>query len=305
MIVRPRLHWLRMLFVLRGSVLPRIMPQLLFTTALAAVVVWGEGRIGPWKLGLTAAPFTLLGVALAIFLGFRNNASYERFWEARKIWGALLNDSRTLARQVCTLTTCGPDERRRLVYLLIAFVHALRHQLRGLTAVEELAALLSPEALERVRRARFKPAVLLVLLSEELAAARRAGRVEPILAASFEPAIGGLSHVIGGCERIANTPIPFTYSVIIHRIIYLYCFLLPFGLVDTVGMFTPLVVAFVAYTFFALEALSDEIEEPFGTAPNDLALDAMARMIETTLRETLDEPELSAPLLPDAQCVLR
>jgi putative membrane protein len=160
-------------------------------------------------------------------------------------------------------------------------------------------------AAERVARARFKPAVILVLFSEELAALRRAGQVEPILAAAFEPGLAGLSDVLGGCERIAGTPFPFTYSVIVHRIVYVYCFLLPFGLVDTVGVLTPLVVGFVAYTFFALEAVSDELADPFGTLPNHLALDAMSRTIEATLRETLGETDLPEPMAPDENFQLR
>ena len=287
-----------MLFVWRGSVLPRIMPQLLWTTALAVLVTWTHGQLIGYKFNLTAIPFTLLGVALAVFLGFRNNASYDRYWEARKLWGALLNDSRSLARQVVCLTECPPDERRRLVYALGAFAHALRHQLRGSDGRADMARLLAPEAANRVCAARHPAAVALALLGEQLAEARRGGRVEPILAAAMEPNLSGLSHVLGGCERIANTPLPFTYAVIIHRIVYLYCFLLPFGLVDSVGTLTPVIVAFVAYCFFALEALSDEIEEPFGTMPNDLALAAMATHIESTLRETLGEVQLPEPPAP-------
>lgn len=305
MIVRPHLHWLRMLFVWRGSVLRRILPQLALIALLSTAVVWTHGTIGGWKLILTATPFTLFGVALAIFLGFRNNASYERFWEARKLWGSLVNDSRSAARQVMSLTDAAPEEKRRLVHLLIAQAHALRHQLRNTDGWAELAPLIDPAHHARVRAARFRPAVLLLLFSEELARLRRAGRVEPILATAFEPTLGGISHVIGGCERIANTPIPFTYSVIIHRVVYLYCLMLPFGLVDTVGMLTPLVVTYVTYTFIALETLSDEIEEPFGTSPNDLALEAISRSIEITLRETLGESDLPAACQPDEQCVLR
>lgn len=305
MIVRPRLHWLRMLFAWRGSVIRRILPQLGLIALWSTAVVWTHGYIGGWKLILTATPFTLFGVALAIFLGFRNNASYERFWEARKLWGALINDCRSAARQVQTLTTASPEEKRRLVYLLIAMVHALRHQLRHTDGWDELTPFIESVEHARVRAARFRPAVLLLLFSEELARLRRAGHVEPILAASIEPTLGGISHIIGGCERIANTPIPFTYSVIIHRVVYLYCLMLPFGLVDTVGLLTPLVVTYVTYTFIALETLSDEIEEPFGTSPNDLALDAMSHTIEITLRESLGERDLPEPLQPDAHCVLR
>jgi putative membrane protein len=288
-----------MLLVWRGSIMVRILPQLAVTVgcALAVTVVFAQGG---WRPGLNMLPFSLLGVALAIFLGFRNNASYERFWEARKAWGSLLIDTRSLARQVCTLTSCDEAERRRLVYLLIAFVHALRHQLRGTEAAASLEPLLANGTVKRrVLAARFKPAVLLVAFSEDLAAARRAGKVEPILAAAFEPGLSALSNVLGACERIANTPIPFTYSVIIHRVIYLFALLLPFGLVETVGAWTPVIVGFASYMFFALEALSDEIEEPFGLMPNDLALDAMAGGIEASLRETLGE----FPLPPAAEPV--
>ncbi len=89
MIVRPRLQWLRMLFVVRGSLLPRILPQLAFTTVLACLVVKFHGELLDWKVTLTTVPFSLMGVALAIFLGFSNNASYDRYWEARKLWGRL------------------------------------------------------------------------------------------------------------------------------------------------------------------------------------------------------------------------
>lgn len=279
-----------MLFVWRGSVLNRIVPQMVFTAALATVVTATHGLIGGWKLALNPTPFLLLGVSLAIFLGFRNSTSYDRFWEARRLWGALLNDSRSVARQVMTLTSCPPERRQKLVYLLIAFTHALRHQLRGTDASADLTRLLPTAEATRLTACRFKPAMALVLFSETLTAARRDGEIDPILTTSVEPGLSGLSHTLGGCERIASTPLPFTYAVIIHRTTYLYCFLLPFGLVDSIGWFTPVIVSFVAYCFFALEALSDELEDPFGTMPNDLALDAMADNIEATLRETLGEP---------------
>jgi putative membrane protein len=127
---------------------------------------------------------------------------------------------------------------------------------------------------------------------------RHEGQLSPPLAQAMEVHMGHLSDALGGCERIAGTPIPFTYAVIIHRTVYLYCLLLPFGLVDSIGSMTPLVVTFIAYTFFALEALSSEIEEPFGTAPNDLPLDALSEGIETSMLELLGERNL--PPAPQA-----
>jgi putative membrane protein len=174
-------------------------------------------------------------------------------------------------------------------------VHALRHQLRASDPAADLARLLPPEDCARLQAARFKPAMLLLMVGEWLHARRRQGELDPMLAQAMEVPLGRLTEALGGCERIAGTPIPFTYAVIIHRTIYLYCVLLPFGLVDAIGAMTPVAVAFIAYTFFALEALGAEIEEPFGTQPNDLALDAMSRTIEATLREMMGEPQ---PLPP-------
>ena len=241
---------------------------------------------------------TGIGLTLAVFLGFRNNTSYARFWEARGLWGVLLNETRTLVRQSLTLV----DDRGQahvLAYRLIAFTHALRHQLRGTDPAPDLARLLPAAECGRLSSARYKPAILLLMAGEWLADARRRGHLAPVLAPAMEQSLGRLSEVLGGCERIAGTPIPFTYGVIIHRTVYLYCWLMPFGLVDSIGPMTPVIVAFMAYTFFALEALSAQIEEPFGTEPNDLALDALSAMIEHTLRETLGEKDLPAGPEPE------
>lgn len=295
MIVRPRPHWLRMLFVWHGSVLPNIAPQLLAVIAFSAAVVALHGQVFETKIALTFVPFTLVGLTLAIFLGFRNNTSYARYWEARTLWETLLNAGRTLARQSLTLlddTSKAPE----LVYRMIAFVHALRHELRNTSPEQDFARLLPTTDCQRLASVRYKPAIVLLMVGESLRDARLRGHVPHVLVPAMELHLGHLSEVLGGCERIAGTPIPFTYSVIIHRTIYLYCLLLPFGLVDSIGLMTPLIVGFIAYTFFALEALGAQIEEPFGIEPNDLALDAMACMIEATLREILGEREL--PVVP-------
>lgn len=295
MIVRPRSHWLRMLFVWRGSVIPHILPQLALIAAVAAAVTVAGGAVFGHKLELTAVPFTLLGITLAIFLGFRNTVSYERYWEARKLWGGLLNDSRSLARQALTVADAAPERQREIVYTLIAFVHALRHQLRGSRPDADLARLLPADAAAALAGARFVPALLLLRLGASLRTLRREGALEPVLLPALEQTLSRLSDVLGGCERIAGTPIPFAYSLLLHRTIYLYSFLLPFALVDAIGPMTTPVVVFIAYTFFGLEALAEEIQDPFGLEQNDLPLAAMSDSIEATLREMLGEDALPPP----------
>ncbi len=251
-----------------------------------------------WKTPLTPMPFTLVGIALAIFLGFRNSASYDRYWEARKFWGQGLNECRTLTRQALSLMD-GQVDVRPFVYGQIAFIHALRGYLRRVPVERELAALLPAELLARMREAHYPPTLILVWLGQWLHEQRRAGHLQPVLAAKMEDALSGLNQVQGGCERIVSSPIPFAYTVILYRTVGVYCLLLPFGLVDTLGWMTPLVTAFVSYTFFAQETLLSEIEEPFGNAENDLPLDALSITIERTLREMLGEATL--PDMPAAK----
>ena len=295
MIVRPRPNWLRMLFVWRGSILKKILPQLGFTTALSIAVVIFHGELLDWKVTLTAVPFSLVGVALAIFLGFRNSASYDRYWEARKLWGKLLTDSRNAARQCVSFM---PGDPRPFALGIAAFVHAARHQLRGTDPSADMARLLPSDVVKQLEDRRTPILQIMMWLSSQVKQAHDDGKLSPILAAQIDHSLSGLNDAYGGCERIAYTPLPFTYSVILHRTVYLYCLMLPFGLLDSIGIMTPLMVTFVAYTFFAIEALSDEIEEPFGTSPNDLALDAMAVNIEIALLEMLGDRDLPKPLQP-------
>ncbi|MGL4407024.1 MAG: bestrophin family protein [Zoogloea sp.] len=303
MIVRPRPHWLRLLFVRRGSILGQILPQWLFIIGLSVLVVAGRGWLATHQLNLTATPFSLMGVALAIFLGFRINASYDRYWEARKLWGQVLIDGRNLARKL--LTCCEPGPRQRgLVLAIAAFAATMRNQLRGQPWHQGTEGLLSFELRQNLSGMENCPQAILLWIGRQLAQLRRRGDLAPMLAPTLEDSLDKLSLAWGGCERIGATPLPFSYTVILHRSAYLYCILLPLGLVQTVGAMTPLVVAFVAYTFFTLEAFSHEIEDPFGRAANDLPLDALVTGIEASLKQMLGETGPQAAL-PDEAFVLR
>ena len=127
------------------------------------------------------------------------------------------------------------------------------------------------------------------LLGEWVQKVKAEGSIDSIRPACFDENFANLSDIVGGCERIVSTPIPYSYRVLLHRTVYIYCFLLPFGLVDSLRWFTPLIVVFVAYTFVAFEAIADEIEEPFGTEANDLALNSMCIMIDETIHEMAGE----------------
>jgi putative membrane protein len=291
MIVRNKENWFRMLFIWEGSVLPQLLVRLLLLLLLSVAIVFFKGTFFNYKIPLNPAPFTLFGIALALFLGFRNNASYDRFWEGRRLWGVLLNNARSLTRQALTLSGYehGSPQVQTFVNYLIAFTYTLKHQLRHTDATEDITRL-TPGLTHKLAAARYKPITLMTEMAFWVSQAKKAGNIDSIIQAAFDVNLNNLSDIAGGCERIASTPIPYAYQVLLHRTVYIYCFLLPFGFVDSLGWFTPLIVVFIAYTFVALEAIAEEIENPFGIKPNDLALDAMSQMIETTLLEMTDQP---------------
>ncbi|HDR9000756.1 TPA: hypothetical protein QDA96_006460 [Burkholderia vietnamiensis] len=292
MIIRPREHWLRMLLVWNGSVLPTILPQLVLTLAISLVAVWGGGRVLGEKVPLNPTPFTLIGLTLAIFAGFRNNASYERYREGRQLWGGMLTATRTLVSQALCYGAIGDDAaaRRAFVHKVVAFVYALKHQLRGTDPAADLRARLDDEACARIAAAHFAPVALVHELRGAFAARADAGKLAETRLWMLDARLDELVAMVSGCERIASTPIPFSYDVLLHRTIYAYCALLPFGLVDSIGAATPFVTVFVAYTLIALDAIAHAIAEPFGDGPNHLALDAIARTIERSLLELNQEP---------------
>jgi putative membrane protein len=307
MIVRDRPSGLRLFLVLRGSVLQRIWLTLLLNILLATVVTVVHGNLFSLKITVTPIPFTLIGLPLAIFLGFRNTTAYDRYWEARKLWGTIVHCSRTLSRQCqAWIQVCKPvqgadresDVRVRIVHSAIAFAHALRLQLRNQHDDTLLQQWLTPADFAVIKDKTDRASALLMLIGRDLGQCVRSGTLEPCLAASVDATLASLTNAAASCERIRNTPIPFSYTLLLHRTAYMYCFLLPFGLVDTTEFMTPFVVGIVAYTFFGLDALGDEIEEPFGVESNDLPLDTLCRVIEINLRESLEEDSLPTGLRP-------
>jgi putative membrane protein len=291
MIVRKKTNWFSMLFIWRGSVLPELLPRLAGFFLLTSIIVYYRAFLDKYHGELSTNIYTLFGIALAIFLGFRNTVSYDRFWEGRKLWGALLNDTRSLAQQVHNFIP--NDERHKeekIIFMkgMAAMVYALNHQLRCTDPMLEMNKLLSPELSQKLEDAEYKPIIIMRELGTQINQWRERGTIDTILQAAMDRNLANFSDAIGGCERIASTPIPFSYNVLLHRTIYIYCFLLPFGFANSLGWYAPFIITFVAYTFTALEAIAEELEDPFGNMQNDLALDAMSANIERSIAEIED-----------------
>ncbi|MBT0726427.1 ibestrophin [Rosenbergiella australiborealis] len=293
MIIRSHQHWFARLFTWHGSVLPQIIVRLLLNLGMSLFAL----TISPWlkqlNSHLTLPPFSLLGIAVAIFLGFRNNASYSRYIEARKIWGSVMITSRSLIRQ----TLCAVDatqSAKLAANYLIAFAWSLNHSLRGTPAKHDLQRLLGEKEAESLSSHHALANGLLVKIGLFYANLLREGRISELNYRNIDDNLNELSRCLGGCERIANTPVPFAYSLILQRTLYLFCTLLPLALVVDLQWFTPFVSVFISYTFLSWEAVAEEMEHPFGESANNLALNAICTGIERNLLEMTDQ----APLPP-------
>ena len=272
-----------MLFVMQGSYFKRlIVPQVLLFI-FSFLIYFYQTHIATEPVPLNPSVFAILGISLAIFHGFCNNAAYDRFWEGRKLWGTLVWLSRNIARQVLTLPNVSMAEKQAFIRHQIAFVHSLRQQLRGEDNTANLQRLLTVEEQQAVVGQNFIALRLTQIMGQMLANWQAEQKIDVWQWQSLDNTLGEIAHIQAGCERINNTPIPYAYFVLLHRTVYLYCFMLPFGLGNAIGWVTPFVVSFVGYTFMALNEIVDEISEPFGTGENELPLGMMCDTIETQL----------------------
>lgn len=294
MIVRPKPGLLEILFAVRGSILPRIASRLALITLVAAGAVVAAQRHPGIFAQIGATPFTLIGLALSIFMSFRNNACYDRWWEGRKQWGALIIAARSLARQAALLDEAP---RRALLRGVCGFSAGLAARLRSPGDIREAQAIapwvedLPASAPNPTDAAVRQMGVLTQRLLLD-------GAIDRVRWHALEEQLAALSNVQAACERIAATPVPFAYSLLLHRTAHVFCLSLPLALAGTMGWWTLLPSALVGYTFFGLDALGDQLEDPFGTEPNDLPLEAMLRTIEREMLAALGESDLPPPLAP-------
>lgn len=249
-------------------------------------------------LGYDFTVFTVFGVALSLFLGFRSNACYDRWWEGRKQWGSYIIASRNYARAV---NTVAPDtlEGRVLIHYVSAHAHALRNQLRGdedaLKTRDE--HIIDTGELEKITKAPNPADAILSAASRTLRKLQASQVIDSIQMMTVHTHISELGSVQGACERIQNTPVPFPYALLVHRTIILYITMSPFAFVESAGWLTPLLTACIAYVFFGLDELSHRLVEPFSTNVLSLPLSAMCRTIDISTAMALDEQPLE-PLLP-------
>ena len=244
-------------------------------------------------------PLTLFGTALALFLGFRDNSAYQRWWEGRVLWGAMINASRSLARASRNYLHApeANDLRRTIVLRHIAYVHALRCQLRRQPHDGEVLRFLSRGEAEPALARSNTANGLLDGTGRRIEDARQAGWIDSIQQTSFERVLVDIANAQGGMERLKNTPLPNQYRFFPTLFTHLFCVLLPIGLVETLGYATPLGSTIAGLMFLAVLQIGDDLVDPFADTVHDVPLTAMCRTIEIDLLQALGDPA-PEPLKP-------
>lgn len=279
-------RWTHHLFDIRGSLVKQILPRTLFCFGVSVLCIVA---IREFKMGISIPPtlHALIGPALSLLLVFRTNASYDRFWEGRKLWGSIVNDCRNIARQSRIAFALHPKTHLEFLSWLQLFPLLAMRKLRGET---------DPKTLELPTLARqtlVEDSILTVLRtsSPPLSACARMTELTSrpeyskswVNSLALENGIARLIDSIGGCERIHKTPLPFAYVVHLRRALILYFCTLPLALESSLGWGTPFAVALIAYIFFGIEEIGVEIEDPFEEDPNDLPLERICETIATNV----------------------
>lgn len=286
--------------VLKPSVVVRVQgPRVAVAFAWSLVLVATYELLpAPW-LAVPNTAVAPMATALAIFLAFHNNGSYDRWWEARKQWGQLVNSSRSFARQVLTFIDTSPDVRTELLHRHLAFVHALRLHLRKQSdSMSELEGLLPKGELDAARKTSNVPLALMQAQAERLKALRHEGALSDFRAVQLDQTLSEFANVHGACERIKNTPLPRQYEFYTRLFLYFFVLILPATMLESLGWRTPFFTVPTSFLFFALEGVASVNEDPFENRIQDTPMTALCRTIEINLRELNGEANVPPPLLP-------
>lgn len=232
--------------------------------------------------------FSMLGIVLSILLVFRTNSAYDRWWEGRKQWGALVNNSRNLAIMAhTTFDKSNLADRHQLAVYISNFCIAFKEHLRSGTKVDELIYLSEDDQRQYANKSHIPNHISYQIHALEQEVYRR-GEITGEDHLNFKPQLQSLLDILGACERIKKTPIPFSYAVYIKLFISAYTLLMPFALASIFGFWTIPLVMFIFFAFLGIELMAEEIEDPFGLDCNDLPTGTIAHTIKENVFEILE-----------------
>ncbi|YAF99023.1 MAG: bestrophin family protein (plasmid) [Nodularia sp. CChRGM 3473] len=282
-----RKRWFQIAFQLKGSVISTIYKRVLGCGLFGVFV----SILYNFKLSVSQPILgsVIPSIVLGLLLVFRTNTAYERFWEGRKCWGSIVNNVRNLARQIwVSVDEISAEDRKNKIaalYLLIAFAVATKLHLRGESITNELKELISDSKYRKLKNMNNPPLEVAFWIGDYLQQQYNQNCLNSYQLIAMQELLNNLVDNLGSCERILKTPIPLAYAIHLKQLLLLYCCLLPFQVVESLGWWTGLIVALISFTLFGIEAIGLEIENPFGYDANDLPLDAICN----TMKRNIDD----------------
>ncbi len=278
-----------------GYVVGKIKYELLAVTVYSIVIAVLYNTFHVTRISIPISVPMILGTVISLLLGFRSSQAYDRWWEARSIWGAIVNDSRSLARQMISFMDSAEDSpeaeqfRDMFVRRQIAWCYALNYSLRGQDPLKGLERFMMKREINYVARFTNVPAAILELHAKDLRIAMERGWINQYQQVAMDTTLSRLCDAMGKCERIKNTVFPATYSLYIHFAMHFFILLLPFALIEYFGFVeVPLIVA-ISASFMLIEKMAIHLQDPFENKPTDTPMTAISRTIERNLKEMLND----------------
>ncbi|MBD2345991.1 bestrophin family protein [Anabaena subtropica] len=293
-------HWIQMACQLKGSVIRAIYKRVIYCGLFGVFV----SLLYYFKLPVSQPILgsVIPSIVLGLLLVFRTNTAYDRFWEGRKCWGSIVNNTRNLARQIWVsvdeILPKDKEEKIAILNLLVAFAVATKLHLRGEDVNDELEELMSSYKYSKIQWMNNPSLEIAFWIADYLQQKYAQNCLNSYQLMSIQQLLNNLVDNLGACERILKTPIPLAYSIHLKQLLLLYCSLLPFQMVESLGWWTGIVVSLVSFTLFGIEAIGLEIENPFGYDANDLPLDDICKTMKRNIEDLITlSPYVCSPEL--------
>ena len=240
-----------------------------------------------------------LGTSISVIISFKLSQSYDRWWEARKIWGSIVNDSRALVLQLQSFLSNGSDgEVRKICFRHIGWCFSLAQTLRGESGVQNLDQYLASEEMEAISRHRNKPLAILQLNALHISQLRKDGKMDIRSHIHISNTLSNFSNAMGMAERIKNTVFPVTYRLFLRSFIYVFVITLSISLAETLEYFDILLLLLISCSFFLLEKSATLLQDPFSNKPTDTPVNSISTSIEINIKQLLNETKIPEPIQP-------
>lgn len=273
----------------------KIKKELILTAIYSATIYFIHQYYNFKAVSIPLTVSTILGTIISLLLAFRSNQAYDRWWEARILWGGIVNDCRTFTRQILTFVDSSHDGeqkralKERMIRRQMAWCYSLSCHLRGQNAKDNLEAYLSDEDVKALKKAGNAPLAINEMQGHDLRTLYKLGWINEYQQVTLDGTLTNFMNFMGGCERIKNTVFPATYSVYIHLLVLFFVLLLPFSLIEFFGIFqVPLVIA-ISSAFFLIEKMAIHLQDPFENMPTDTPTTTISRTIEKNLKQMMKD----------------